>query len=107
ERKPVEDGHIPKTNDEIPYRNDGSGVCAHLHIPMLAKKIAKRPSKTITRKIDFTTDWVVCSPSDSELPLTCRPSVHAMTPMTRAINGALIMPTLKWVTVTASCRRSM
>ena len=32
----------------------------------------------MTRKIDFTTDVVVCTPSDSELPFTCRPSVHAI-----------------------------
>jgi hypothetical protein len=30
--------------------------------------MANRPSSTITRKIDFTTDAVVCRPSDSALP---------------------------------------
>ena len=34
---------------------------------------------TITRKIDFTTDVVVCSPSDSALPFTCSPSAQATT----------------------------
>ena len=51
----------------------------------------------MTRKIDFTTEAVVCKPSDSALPLTFRPSLQATTPMTSAMNGALIMPTSKCV----------
>jgi hypothetical protein len=65
------------------------------HIPMEAKNMAKSPSSTITRKIDFTTEAVVCSPSDSALPFTLRPSAQATTPIASAMNGALIMPTWK------------
>ena len=43
--------------------------------------MANRPSSTITRKIDFTTEAVVCRPSDSALPFTCRPSAHATMPI--------------------------
>ena len=64
--------------------------------------MANRPSSTITRKMDLTTELVVCSPSDSALPLTLRPSAQATTPIASAMNGALIMPTLKCVTEIAS-----
>src|ERR1700676_3933407 len=83
------------------------GSFLHRHIPIDAKKIANSPSSTITRKIDFTTEVVVCLPSDSALPFTRKPSLQATMPITSAINGALIMPTSKWVTDTASCRRAM
>ena len=45
--------------------------------------------------IEFTTDEVVCWPSDSALPCTCHPSTQATMPMTAAITGALIRPTMK------------
>src|SRR6478672_1625852 len=79
----------------------------HRHIPIEAKKIAKRPSSTITRKIDFTTDVVVCLPSDSALPLTRSPSLQATIPITSAMKGAFRIPTLKWVTEMASCNRAI
>ena len=69
--------------------------------------MANRPSRTMTRKIDFTTEAVVCRPSDSALPFTCSPSAQATTPMTSAMNGAFSMPTLKWVSEIASFRREM
>src|SRR5215468_6391827 len=78
----------------------------HHYIPIDAKKTANRPSSTMTRKIDFTTEVVVCLPSDSALPLTRKPSLHATIPITSAMNGALMMPTLKWVTDMASCSRA-
>src|SRR5579863_454738 len=83
------------------------GRLLHRHIPIDAKNTANSPSSTITRKIDFTTDVVVCLPSDSALPFTRRPSLHATMPIASAMNGALMMPTLKLVTDTASCRRAM
>ena len=67
---------------------------------------ANSPSSTITMKIDFTTDVVVCRPSDSALPFTRKPSLQATMPITSAMNGALMMPTWKWVTDTASCSRA-
>src|SRR5512141_2749706 len=82
------------------------GGLLHRYIPIDAKNTANRPSSTITRKIDFTTDVVVCLPSDSALPFTRWPSLQATMPITSAINGALMIPTSKWVTETASCSRA-
>src|SRR5487761_2284444 len=79
----------------------------HRHIPIDAKNTANSPSSTITRKIDFTTDVVVCLPSDSALPFTRRPSLQATMPIANAMNGALMLPTLNVVNETASCRRAM
>ncbi len=67
----------------------------HAHIPIDAKKMANTPSMTMTRKIPFTTDDVVCWPSDSALPCTASPSTQATMPITAAITGALMMPTMK------------
>src|SRR3954454_11349016 len=102
----IEHDVVPKANHEIPHRNDRAFLHGP-HIPIEAKKTAKRPSSTITRKIDFTTDAVVCSPNDSALPLTSKPSAQATTPITSPMNGALIIPTLKWVTEMASVSRAM
>src|SRR5215475_3423246 len=82
------------------------GPVAHCHMPIDAKNIAKMPSSTMTRKIDLTTDVVVCIPSDSALPFTFKPSPQATMPIASAMNGALIMPTSKCVTEIASCRRA-
>src|SRR5438552_9765891 len=79
----------------------------HRYIPIDAKKTANSPSRTITRNIDFTTDVVVCLPRDSALPLTRSPSLQATIPITSAMKGALMMPTSKCVTDTASCSRAM
>src|SRR5258707_14901923 len=49
-----------------------SGRFLHRYIPIDAKNTANSPSSTITRKIDFTTEVVVCLPSDSALPFTRR-----------------------------------
>src|SRR5437667_9279743 len=84
-----------------------SGGLLHRYIPIDAKNTANSPSSTITRKIDFTTEVVVCLPSDSALPFTRKPSLQATTPITSAMNGALMMPTSKWVTETASWSRAM
>ena len=46
--------------------------------------MANNPSSTITRKIDFTTEAVVLSPSNSALPLTCSPSAQATMPIDQA-----------------------
>ena len=54
--------------------------------------MAKMPSTTITMKIDFTTEAVVCVPSDSALPRTAMPSVQAISAMISAMNGALMRP---------------
>ena len=67
--------------------------------------MANSPSSTITRKIDSTTDFVVWRPSDSALPFTRSHSAQATTPITKPMNGALIMPTLKCVSEIASVRR--
>src|SRR5262245_17843322 len=99
----VEHDLVAKADDEIAHLDDRS--FRHRHIPIEAKKIANRPSSTITRKIDWTTEAVVRRPRDSALPFTRSPSAQATTPMTSPMNGALIMPTLKWVVEIASVRR--
>ncbi len=40
-------------------------------------------------------------------PSPASPSLQATMPITSAMNGALMMPTSKWVTDTASCSRAM
>ena len=81
---------------DIAHPDDGIlHVRRHHHIPIEAKKIANTPSITMTKKIPFTTDEVVCWPSDSALPCTASPSTQATIPITAAITGALMMPTVK------------
>src|SRR5689334_23126546 len=92
---------IAEANYEILHVNCNA-VTGHDYIPIDAKNTANKPSSTITRKIDLTTDVVVCRPNDSALPRTRSPSLVAMMPITSAMNGALIMPTSKCVTDTAS-----
>ena len=81
---------------DIANPDDGVGYFRrHRHIPIEAKKIANTPSMTMTKKMPFTTDEVVCWPSDSALPCTASPSTQATMPITAAITGALMMPTVK------------
>ena len=81
---------------DVANPDDGVGCFRrHRHIPIEAKKIANTPSITMTKKIPFTTDEVVCWPSDSALPCTASPSTQATMPITAAITGALMMPTVK------------
>src|SRR5262249_56043489 len=87
--------------------DDGGGDwLRHHHIPIEAKKIANTPSITMTKKMLFTTDAVVCWPSDSALPCTASPSTQATMPITAAMTGALTIPTMKWSIEMASRRRS-
>ena len=58
ERQTVDHDAIAEANDEIANTN-GDSFSGHRYIPIEAKKIANRPSSTITRKIDFTTEAVV------------------------------------------------
>ena len=67
--------------------------------------MANMPSSTMTRKIAFTTEAVVCRPRDSALPCTLKPSTQATMPMTSAMNGALMMPTSKVSSEIASLSR--
>ena len=64
---------------------DGDCLIGHGYIPIDAKKMANSPSRTMTRKIDFTTEVVVCLPSDSALPLhlevlRCKPQFRSPAP---------------------------
>src|SRR6516165_6693829 len=98
----IDDDLPAKADDQIVDRNRRLGNLGHYYIPMEAKKTANRPSSTMTRKIDFTTDVVVCLPRDSALPCTLNPSVQATIPITSAMKGALRIPTLNEVMETAS-----
>src|SRR5215469_2392896 len=102
----VDHDFAAEADDEIADANGGELFLRHRHIPIDAKNTANSPSSTITRKIDFTTDVVVCRPSDSALPATRSPSLQATMPITSAMNGALMMPTSKWVTEMASRNRA-
>ena len=61
QRKVVENDAFAEADDEVAaHGSPVVGVRAHhRHIPIEAKKIAKTPSSTITRKMDLTTDVVV------------------------------------------------
>ena len=102
EGKMVEHDLVAEADDEVAHLDDRS--LRHRHIPIEAKKIANRPSSTITRKIDWTTEAVVKTEGFGAA-LHAEPSAQATTPMTSPMNGALIMPTLKWVSEIASVRR--
>ena len=56
--------------------------------------------------VTFTTDDVTCRPSDSADPWTARPSSEAISPITRAMNGALMRPTRKVFMEIAPFRRT-
>src|SRR4029077_17778149 len=78
EIEPVEHPRPAELDGDVANPDDGiGGGWRHGHIPIDAKKIANRPSMTITKKMPFTTDAVVCCPSDSALPWTARPSTQA------------------------------
>ena len=61
----------------------------------------------MTMKSAFTTEAVVCRPSDSALPWTCNPSRQAIMPITSAMNGAVMRPTRNVVLSTAVRRYGM
>src|SRR5258708_22429694 len=86
QRQMFDHGLPAEPNDDVADadRKLGRGFF-HCYIPIHAKNTANTPSSTITKKIDLTTDVVVCRPRDSALPLTLRPSVLATMPMTSAI----------------------
>ena len=92
----VEHARLAELNRDVADPDDGIGwLNGHGHIPIDAKKIANTPSITMTKKIPFTTEAVVCWPSNSALPCTASPSTQATMPITAAITGALMMPTMK------------
>ena len=96
EIEPVQHLGGAELHRDIANPDDGVGrLRRHRHIPIEAKKIANTPSITMTKKIPFTTEDVVCWPSDSALPCTASPSTQATMPITAAITGALMMPTVK------------
>ena len=96
QREVIDDDVAAKADHEIAHPNGKwFGRFLHRYIPIDAKNTANNPSSTITRKIDLTTDVVVCLPSDSALPFTRRPSLQATMPITSAMNGALMIPTSK------------
>ena len=96
EIEPVQNLGRAELHRDVANPDDGVGnFRRHRHIPIDAKKIANTPSMTMTKKIPCTTEEVVCWPSDSALPSTASPSTQATMPITAAITGALMMPTVK------------
>jgi hypothetical protein len=96
EIKPVENFRRAELHRDVADPDNGvGGRRRHRHIPIEAKKIAKTPSMTMTKKMPCTTAEVVCCPSDSALPSTASPSTQATMPITAAMTGALTRPTVK------------
>ncbi len=65
----VVDRLAAEARDQVAHADDGFA-----HRPIREKKMEKPASKTITRKIDFTTERVVWMPTLSAEPETLRPS---------------------------------
>src|SRR5665213_4191918 len=65
QRQMVDHGLLAEAHHEIA---DANGILfrrsVHRYIPIDAKNTAKAPSSTMTRKIDLTTEIVVCFPKD-------------------------------------------
>src|SRR5207244_10312588 len=104
----IEHPRLTELNRDVADPDDGVGIGLqrHGHIPIDAKKIANTPSITMTKKMPFTTDAVVCWPSDSAEPCTANPSTQATMPITAAMTGAFTSPTMKWSIEIASRNRS-
>src|SRR5690606_3280556 len=80
----------PEAIDQAAYFHQGLLRLGHQSISM--KNSAARASMRMTTKIDCTTLEVVCSPTDSALPLTLKPSMQPMMAIRKANSGALAMP---------------
>src|SRR5262249_32430574 len=95
----VEHARRAELHGDVADPDDGVGgrlrCLRHRHIPIEAKKIANTPSITMTKKMPFTTEAVVCWPSDSALPCTASPSTQATLPMPAPITPPLLTPPLK------------
>ena len=73
ERQMVEHDLVAEADHEIAHGDDRLLPATLHHIPIEAKKMANRPSSTITRKIDFTTDAVVLQPERLGAALDLQP----------------------------------
>src|SRR3954452_1455693 len=61
ERKMIDHDTAAEADHQVMHANSKlHGGLLHRYIPIEAKNTAKSPSRTITRKIDFTTEVVVC-----------------------------------------------
>ena len=76
----------------------------HTH-PIELKKTAKTASRTMTRKIDWTTAVVVREPTSSLLPWTSMPWKQPERAMMKPNTGALMSAIHKSVDGITSCRR--
>src|SRR5215831_10678871 len=95
--------------DDTLRRENGFAVVSGAggHSPSFSNRMEKNASRTITRKIDFTTARVVSRPTLSADPRTRSPCMQPMMPMITAKTGALMMPTYRSFQSTALCTRSM
>src|SRR5690554_544308 len=83
-------GLFAEAIDQATYLYQWCLLVGHQFISM--KNSAASASMRMTTKIDCTTLDVVCSPTDSALPLTLKPSMQPMMAIRNANNGALTMP---------------
>src|SRR5690606_33212152 len=83
-------GPLAEVVDQPADLHQGFAFVAHQSISM--KNRAASASSRMTTKMDCTTAEVVCSPTDSALPLTLKPSMQPMMAIRKANRGALAMP---------------
>src|SRR5690554_5312931 len=83
-------GLLAEAVDQPADLHQGFAFVAHQSISM--KNSAASASSSITTKMDWTTAEVVCSPTDSALPLTLKPSMQPMMAIRKANSGALAIP---------------
>src|SRR5690606_37445242 len=83
-------GLLAEAVDQPADRHQGFAFVAHQSITMQNR--AASASSRMTTKMDCTTAEVVCSPTDSALPRTLKPSMQPMMAIRKGNRGALAMP---------------
>src|SRR5690606_12113295 len=83
-------GLLAEAVDQPADLHQGVAFVAHQCISMTHR--AASASGQLTTKMDCTAAEVVCSPTDSALPLTLKPSMQPMMAIRKANRGALAMP---------------
>src|SRR5690606_10423903 len=96
-------GLLAEAVDQPADLHQGFAFVAHQSISM--KNRAASASSRMTTKMDCTTAEVVCSPTDSALPLTLKPSMQPMMAIRKANSGALAIRREKCRTATFRSRR--
>src|SRR5690606_24300594 len=94
-------GLLAAAVDQPADLHQGLAFVAHQSISM--KNRAASASSRMTTKMDCTTAEVVCSPTDSAVPVTVKPAMQPTMAIRKANSGALAMPGYKCCTATFCC----